>query len=337
MRGETNVRTRTQHDSFDAACRCVVARAESDARFGSFDFRAAHAEADADLRELLDNTESLPFRRRGYERDGMLRTVVARAGFAQLYESAQEGAGAKADALAAVPSAIGHFALDALFERPVQAQVVELLLLPQADRRFTSCVLVHGMGGTGKTVTAVAAVQETAVRAHYFEVFWLTVGADAVGERIKQLQAVMYKQLTGKGTKGEDNDEHELQQMLVGAMAEKQRSLLVLDDPWTAEQVRFLNPIDSSQSDHRLLITTRIRDLVPKATRVELPLMGKDEAVALLLDLANVEEADYLKDNPRSEWPPPAAYTIVAECGLLPVTLTIAAQVVRSWGDGWGE
>ena len=82
-------------------------------------------------------------------------------------------------------------------------------------------------------------------------------------------------------------------------MAEKQRSLLVLDDPWmpeqvcgtqghqlreyliaarwcllVPEQVRFLNPINSSQ-EHRLLVTTRIRDLVPKATRVELPLMGK--------------------------------------------------------------
>ena len=33
--------------------------AESDARYGSFDFRAAHAEAEADLRELLDGTESL--------------------------------------------------------------------------------------------------------------------------------------------------------------------------------------------------------------------------------------------------------------------------------------
>ena len=84
--------------------------------------------------------------------------------------------------------------------------------------------------------------------------------------------------------------EHERQGLLVAAMAEKQRSLLVLDDPWMPEQVRFLNPIDGSQTEHRLLVTTRIRDLVPKATRLELPLMGKDEAVALLLDLANVEE-----------------------------------------------
>ena len=58
----------------------VPTNPESDARYGSFDFRAAHAAAPADLQELLDQHESLPFRRRGYERDGMLKTVVERAG-----------------------------------------------------------------------------------------------------------------------------------------------------------------------------------------------------------------------------------------------------------------
>eukprot|EP00935_MAST-01C_sp_MAST-1C-sp1_P002852 g2852.t1 len=136
--------------------------------------------------------------------------------------------------------------------------------------------------------------------------------------------------------KSEEKDAQEWHQLLVEAMAGKQRSLVVLDDPWMPEQVRFLNPIDGLHTEkHRLLVTTRIRDLVPKATRIELPLMGKDEAVALLLDLANVEEARYLKEHPESTWPPEAAYTIAAECGLLPVTLTIAAQVVRSWGEGW--
>ena len=57
--------------------------------------------------------------------------------------------------------------------------------------------------------------------------------------------------------------------------------------------------------------------------------------MALLLDLANIEEDEYLKEQPGAAWPPQAAYTIAAECGLLPITLTIAAQVVRSWGDGW--
>ena len=59
---------------------CANKNPESDARYGSFDFRAAHAAAPADLQELLDQHESLPFRRRGYERDGMLKTVVERAG-----------------------------------------------------------------------------------------------------------------------------------------------------------------------------------------------------------------------------------------------------------------
>ena len=38
---------------------------EQDSRFGSFDFHAAHKESPADLKDLLDNIESLPFRRRG--------------------------------------------------------------------------------------------------------------------------------------------------------------------------------------------------------------------------------------------------------------------------------
>ena len=83
----------------------------------------------------------------------MLRTVVERSGMAQLYAASQEGVGSEAGAPAAVPSSVAHFALDALFERPVQAALVALLLLPKGDERFTSCVLVHGMGGTGKTVS----------------------------------------------------------------------------------------------------------------------------------------------------------------------------------------
>ena len=110
--------------------------------------------------------------------------------------------------------------------------------------------------------------------------------------------------------------------------------LLVLDDVWDRAHERQLNCIDPS-SESKVLVTTRIRDLVPKATKVELPLMGKDEAVALLLDLANVEESSYMKEHPDTAWPPPAAYTIAAECGLLPITLTIAAQVIRAWGEGW--
>ena len=35
--------------------------------------------------------------------------------------------------------------------------------------------------------------------------------------------------------------------MLIAAIAEKQRALVVLDDPWMPEQVRFLNPVSRHQ------------------------------------------------------------------------------------------
>ena len=159
---------------------------ESDPRFGAFDFRTARENAPPDLQDMLDNHESLPFRRRGYERDGMLQTLIEHAGFKALLDGARASTTSKE--LAKVPTEIQHFDLESFHDRPVQTALVELLLLPKEDKRFTSCVVMYGMGGTGKTVTVVAVVQEKVVREHFHHIYWLTVGADAVGERIRQLQ-----------------------------------------------------------------------------------------------------------------------------------------------------
>jgi hypothetical protein len=313
---------------------------ESDPRFGFFDFGKAGSTAPADLKEMLDNHESLPFRRRGYERDGMLQSLIERAGFKGLLESARNASSADVVELATVPQEIGHFDLESFRDRPVQTELVKLLVLPKDDPHFTSCVLIHGMGGTGKTVTAVAVVQETSIRTHFSNIYWLVVGQDAtVGSKLRQLQSILYKQLTGKAVTSEEvqaKDEQEWLSMLVGAMT-MQRALVVLDDPWLPEQVRYLNPVNGSSTEHRLLVTTRIRSLVLRAACIELALMSRDEAASLLLGLANIQQAAYLKQHKGAEWPPKAAHDIAAECGLLPMTLSIASQVVRSWGDGWEE
>jgi hypothetical protein len=308
---------------------------ESDARFGgAFDFGAAYATAPDDLKEVISNHESLPFRRRGYERDGMLRNMIKMAGFKSLMENAHadrssEKAQESAVLLAAVPTEVQHFDLESFYDRPVQTELVELLLLPIDHKRFTNHLLIYGMGGTGKTVTAVALVQDTAVRTHFSNIYWLTVGQDAVGSQIRQLQGMLHNQLTGQVANGEGKDEQEWLGMLMEAM-KMARALVVLDDPWLPEQLRFLNPIDrSSRTGHRLLVTTRIRDLQSKATCIELTLMGTDEAVYLLLGLANIQKGEYMAKNRGSPWPPPDVYDIAAECGLLPMTLSIAAQVIR--------
>ena len=142
---------------------------ESDPRFGAFDFGAAREKAPPDLQEMLDNHESLPFRRRGYERDCMLTTLIEHAGFKTLLDDARASTVVKE--LAKVPDEIQHFDLEGVHDRPVQGMLVELLLLPKEDERFTSCVVMHGMGGTGKTVTAVAVVQEKAVRGHFSHIY----------------------------------------------------------------------------------------------------------------------------------------------------------------------
>jgi hypothetical protein len=308
---------------------------ERDPRFGAFDFRAAREKAPTDLQDMLDNHESLPFRRRGYERDGILQTLIEHAGFKAVLKSAQATVTTTSKELAKVPQEIQHFDLESFHDRPVQTELMGLLLLPKQDERFTSCVVMYGMGGTGTTVTAVAVVEEKAVRQHFSHIYWLTVGADAVGGRIRQLQSVLHEQLTEKGMSSaevQQKDEKEWLGMLVEAMP-TERALVVLDDPWLPEQVRFLNPIDSAQTDHRLLVTTRIRGLAhSRATCIELSMMGKDEAVALLLDVAGITKQVYKSANPRSKWPPTAAYELASECGLLPITLTITAQLVRSWG-----
>ncbi len=228
------------------------------------DFYKEQMAAPDDLKHLTDYHESMPFRRRGYERDALLQAVIDKAGYTDLVESEEAVPGQK-QKLATLPQELGHFSLDNFRDREVQADLVALLLLPKGDPSFANCVLVHGMGGTGKTVTAVAVLQEVSVRAFFSDVYWLTVGADAVGERMKDLMGTFHKQLTGKSLSSDETltkNEQDLQRMLVQAMAEKRRALVVLDDPWVPEQVRLLNPIDGSHTQHRLLVTTRMRDLV---------------------------------------------------------------------------
>jgi hypothetical protein len=173
----------------------------------------------------------------------------------------------------------------------------EQLLLPKDHKKFTSTLLIHGMGGTGKTVTVVAVVQETVVRRHFSNIYFIALGQNAVGSKIRQLQSMLYKQITGKSVQAEEvqeKDERDWLDMLHDAMTMK-RALVVLDDPWLEEQVRYLNPLGRTRSEHRLLVTSRIRSLVPKALCIDLALMGKDDAVALLLDLANIKKGEYLE------------------------------------------
>ena len=67
----------------------VVLVHETDPRHSPYDFAAESAQAPEDLRSLVENHESLPFRRRGYERDAMLHALITRAGYKERFELAK--------------------------------------------------------------------------------------------------------------------------------------------------------------------------------------------------------------------------------------------------------
>ena len=73
----------------------------------------------------------MAFRRRGYERDALLRAVIERVGFQDLaYDQSLEAEQEQELPLASLPPELAHFDLDRYRERPgVQAELVELLLL----------------------------------------------------------------------------------------------------------------------------------------------------------------------------------------------------------------
>ena len=87
---------------------------ESDTRFGAFDFEGERNAAPKDLQSLLDQHEPLPFRRRGFERDGMLAAVIQAVGFKDLLESAQKAKSSSQTAKLTVALPVGaknHFFL----------------------------------------------------------------------------------------------------------------------------------------------------------------------------------------------------------------------------------
>ena len=109
------------------------------------------------------------------------------------------------------------------------------------------------MPHAGKTVCAVDACQDVGIRTHFAKLAWVSIGQEAL---IEELQETMVKQIAEKAMP--QGDEMSTQQgrlkLLQDAVtAVKGRILVVLDDPWQAEQVRYLNPLDPATASKLLV------------------------------------------------------------------------------------
>eukprot|EP00935_MAST-01C_sp_MAST-1C-sp1_P002075 g2075.t1 len=341
----------------------IVLVHEEDARHGRFDFAKEKAAAPDDLRFVFDRHESIPYRRRDWERRAMLTTIINRGGLAE----AKERADIDRRAQAAVGMAVVPFEVPsktAAYMAPVETEVrVKKMLM--ANRGWK--IQIVGPAGSGKTSLAVSVVRSKEIRTHFSVILWVTVGQDSVVESLHESLGDQLQQLTSmqahthsfnksdgqrpvnaghkpvsSGTPMDQN--HKALTAMCSALGQGQSHvLLIIDDCHDAMHEQYLNIVDE-HSGGKVIVTTRMRTTFAghATTTVQLEEMSADQAVALLMhagqvyshsgssDLSVSEILRSLSDGERQ-----AAETIAQNCGYLPYALRIAAQMIRLQGAAW--
>ena len=122
--------------------------------------------------------ESVAYRRRDHERNAMLMKIVGSVpGYAKFLEAGKE----KAATLAAIPPEVTVWSdVEGFREREAHGAVKQALL--DTNSGASQFVVAHGMGGTGKTICAVAMVKDVEIRTHYRVFAWVSIGQEAAIE-----------------------------------------------------------------------------------------------------------------------------------------------------------
>ena len=191
----------------------------------------------------------------------MLEEVTSRAGFEVRYaDELQE--------LATLPLEVP--ALPAAFvSREAFNALKELLLQPPQVDSDSPALKALGMGGSGKSVLAAALVRDSEVRRCYETVLWSNIGLEST---IVSLQSELREQLGQGSFQRETNADEHANLKVLSAAAKGRKILLVMDDLWAEEQFQLLDCTNCSNGS-RVLVTTRLRDVVASSTTVDLTVM----------------------------------------------------------------
>jgi WD40 repeat protein len=178
---------------------------------------------------------------------------------------------------------------------------------------------IHGQGGLGKTVLATALAHDPEVRRAFPDgVFWVALGQEPT---LLALQKGLLELVTGAPAEVPSIPvgTERLREQLVG-----KRCLLVVDDVWQASHAQALGVVGTRG---RLLVTTRDRQILVGlgADPHDLDKLDPVSALALLASWAGTS-------GPL----PGEGAEIAAECGYLPLALSLAGAQVRK-GLSWKE
>ena len=174
-----------------------------------------------------------------------------------------------------------------------------------------------GMGGVGKTMAAAALCRSPEIGRAFEAICWVSVGQEP---DLLALQRTLHRQLASKPLPEAATDVA----LGLGALREAalgKQVLCVLDDVWSAGHAPPLSFVDA-HAGSALVITTRVRALVPNAAEVQCDVLSRPEALELLLTAGGV--AHLIND------PPSAALRAVELCGKLPLVSVAAPHTNAS-------
>ena len=177
-----------------------------------------------------------------------------------------------------------------------------------------------GMGGIGKTTVSCWVARSDDVRAKFDTVAWIPLGQTPV---LNSCINLLHLQLTGTPLpEGVPLDQ--TQELLKYAFL-NQSVLLILDDCWDANVASPFNWIDQN-TNSKVLISSRIRDVLDGGVIIDVNAPSKSDAVKMLLSTAGMDVNALQGYNEVGH---------VAElCKRLPLTIGVAGKLIRQLANG---
>jgi len=193
-------------------------------------------------------------------------------------------------------------------ERPDALDRLRDLVLSDSTDRQVALTALRGMGGIGKSVLAIALCYDQAIQDAFPDgIVWVKIGRENVN-LVDKIQAI--------ATAFDDDMSHygnlDAARVALSKLLADKAALIVLDDIWETEHLR---PFLINAPRCRTLFTTRDEEiaLAVKATQYDLGMLTPAQALQLLTDWAEHEDADFAKIAKRLGYLPLALQLVGAQ------------------------